>query len=85
MALNAAMRGQVKDAQSSFETTALQVALRKKMGVTAMKIFAQDAIVGQAPVAKLIRYSLSLTVAAALIGMPKPEHLEQNIQVAKAL
>ena len=40
MALNAAMRGQVKDAQPSFETVALPVALRKKMGVTAMKIFA---------------------------------------------
>ena len=49
-----------------------------------MKIFAQDAIVGQAPVDKLIRYSLSLPVAAAVIGMPKPEHVEQNVQVAKA-
>ena len=48
MALNAAMRSQVKDAQPSFETVALPVALRKKMGVTAMKIFAQDALVGQA-------------------------------------
>src|SRR5262249_54155098 len=77
-------RGQVAGAQSSFETTALPVALGKKMGVTAMKIFAQDAIVGQAPVEKLIRYSLSLPVAAAVIGMPKPQHLEQNAEVAKA-
>ena len=84
MALNAAMRGMVKGAESSFETTALPVALNKKMGVTAMKIFAQDAIVGQAPVDKLIRYSMSLPVAAAVIGMPKPEHVEQNVQVAKA-
>ena len=84
MALNAAMRGQVKGVKSSFETTALPVALHKKMGVTAMKIFAQDAIVGQAPVEKLIRYSMSLPVAAAVIGMPKPEFLEQNVQVAKA-
>src|SRR5947199_10230676 len=49
MALNAAMRGQVAGATSSFETTALPVALHKKMGVTAMKIFAQDALAGQAP------------------------------------
>jgi hypothetical protein len=35
--------------QPSFETVALPVALRKKMGVTAMKIFAQDVLVGQAP------------------------------------
>ncbi len=84
MALNAAMRGQVKGVKSSFETTALPVALQKKMGVTAMKIFAQDAIVGQAPAEKLIQYSMSLPVAAAVIGMPKPEYLESNVQVAKA-
>jgi len=84
MALNAAMRGQVKGATSSFEETALPVALRKKMGVTAMKIFAQDALVGQAPPEKLIQYSMTLPVAAAVIGMPKVEHIDQNIAAAKA-
>jgi predicted aldo/keto reductase-like oxidoreductase len=84
IALNAAMRGQVKGATSSFEATALPVALGKKMGVTAMKIFAQDALVGQAPPEKLIQYSMSLPVAAAVIGMPKPEHVEENVRVAKA-
>jgi len=84
MALNAAMRGMVNGATSSFETTALPVALGKKMGVTAMKIFAQDALVGQAPAGKLIQYTMSLPVAATVIGMPKPEHLEQNTQTAKA-
>src|SRR3954453_3309703 len=84
MALNAAMRGQVKGAELSFEATALPVALRKKMGVTAMKIFAQDALVGQAPPEKLIQYSMTLPVAAAVIGMPKAEHVERNIATAKA-
>jgi predicted aldo/keto reductase-like oxidoreductase len=84
MALNAAMRAQVKGATSSFEETALPVALKKKMGVTAMKIFAQDALVGQAPPEKLIQYSMTLPVAATVIGMPKPEHLEQNVAAAKA-
>jgi uncharacterized protein len=84
MALNAALRSQERGVTSSFETVALPVALGKKMGVTAMKIFAQDALVGAAPHEKLIQYSMSLPVAAAVIGMPKPEHLEQNIQVAKA-
>jgi len=84
MALNAAMRTQVKDSTGSFETTALPVALGKKMGVTALKILAQDAIVGQAPAEKLIQYSMSLPVAATVIGMPKPEHLEQNVATAKA-
>jgi uncharacterized protein len=84
MALNAAMRGQVKGATSSFETTALPVALKKKMGVTAMKIFAQDALVGQATPEKLIHYSMTLPVASTVIGMPKPEHVEQNVAAAKA-
>ena len=84
MALNAALRTQVRDSVSSFETTALPVALRKKMGVTAMKVFAQDALTGQAPPEKLIQYSMSLPVAATVIGMPKPEHLERNVEVAKA-
>src|SRR5207244_443555 len=84
MALNAALRGQVKGVTTSFETTALPVALRKKMGITAMKIFAQDALVGQASAEKLIHYSMSLPVTATVIGMPKPEFLEQNVQAAKA-
>jgi predicted aldo/keto reductase-like oxidoreductase len=83
MALNAAMRSQEKGAQPSFETIALPVALRKKMGVTAMKIFAADVLVGQAPPDQLIRYSMSLPVAATVIGMPKVEHIEQNVAVAK--
>jgi len=84
MALNAALRGQEKGATGSFEGTALPVALRKNMGITAMKIFAQDALVGQAAADKLIHYSMSLPVASAVIGMPKMEHIEQNIASAKA-
>jgi aryl-alcohol dehydrogenase-like predicted oxidoreductase len=84
MALNAALRGQVKGAEGSFESTALPVALRKQMGITAMKIFAQDALTGQAPPEKLIHYSMSLPVAATVIGMPKVEHIEHNVAAAKA-
>jgi predicted aldo/keto reductase-like oxidoreductase len=84
MALNAALRGQVKGAEGSFETGALPIALRKKMGITAMKIFGQDALVGHATPDKLIQYSMSLPVTATVIGMPKMEHIEQNVTVAKA-
>ena len=49
-----------------------------------MKIFAQDVLVGQAPHEKLIQYSMSLPVAATVIGMPKVEHIEANVAVAKA-
>ncbi len=84
MALNAAQVGESKGVPGSFETIALPVALKKKMGVTAMKIFSQDKIVGEAPPEKLIQYVLSLPVACAVIGMPKIEFLEANIATAKA-
>ncbi len=93
MALNAARQGRsagggaLKPGEvetENFEDVALPVALRKKMGVTAMKVFAQDVLIGKAPIEKLIRYSLSLPVAAAVCGMPKLEFLEENIRIAKA-
>jgi len=70
--------------EDSFETLALPVANRKKMGVTAMKVFAQEKIVGKAPTEQLIRYALSLPIAAAVIGMPKLDHIDENLRVAKA-
>ena len=89
MALNAAKVGNVfgKAAEgytSCFEDLALPVALGKKMGVTAMKIFAQERLNGKAPVEKLISYSMSLPVAATVIGMPELAHIEQNVQIAKS-
>jgi predicted aldo/keto reductase-like oxidoreductase len=91
MALNAARAGMAKGISAlgeshpdSFESLALPVANRKKMGVIAMKIFAQEGLNGKAPVEKLIRYALSLPVTAAVLGMPKLEYIEENIQVAKA-
>jgi predicted aldo/keto reductase-like oxidoreductase len=88
MALNAARVGPTKKFadpfEECFETIALPVALRKKMGVTAMKIFGQDVLVGAAPAEQLVRYVMSLPVATAVIGMPKPEHLEENVRLAKS-
>jgi aryl-alcohol dehydrogenase-like predicted oxidoreductase len=49
-----------------------------------MKIFAADVLVGQASPDKLIHYSMSLPVAATVIGMPKVEHIEHNVAAAKA-
>jgi len=93
MALNAAMvsmsEGQgpgykpERQPGASFEELVLPVALRKKMGVTAMKVFAQDKLTGQAPAEMLIRYAMSLPVAAAVIGMPQLEHLEANARLAQ--
>jgi hypothetical protein len=69
--------------RGNFETVALPVALRKKLGVIGMKVFGQDWLQGKAPAEKLVHYSMSLPVAGVVIGMPKPEHLEQNAALAR--
>lgn len=93
MALNAALVG-MKDGASkmeintavktSFESLALPVAVKKKMGVIAMKVYAQEGLLGQAPLEKLLYYSLSLPVSLAVVGMPKLEYIEENVRMAKA-
>ncbi|MGD0578624.1 MAG: aldo/keto reductase, partial [Bryobacteraceae bacterium] len=60
---------------SGFEAVAMPVALRKGMGLTAMKLFGQDKLVGQAAPEMLIRYSMTLPISAAVVGMPKLEFL----------
>ena len=70
--------------RTSFQQLALPVANRKKMGVVAMKVMAQDALIGQATPEKLLQYSLTLPVTAFVVGMPKLEHIDENIRLAKA-
>jgi uncharacterized protein len=70
--------------KTSFQQLALPVANRKKMGVIAMKVMAQDAFVGQATADKLMQYSLSLPVTAVVIGMPKFEQIDENVKLARA-
>ena len=94
MALNAARVGMKNGASSmvpnealktSFEDVALPVARARKMGVIAMKVFAQEALVGQAPPEKLLYYAMSLPgVTLAVAGMPKFELIDQNVALAKA-
>ncbi len=88
MALNAARIGMAADVKydspaTSFESLALPIAQRKNMGITAMKIFAQDKLTNKAATEKLIRYAMSLPVAAAVIGMPKLDFINQNVETAK--
>ena len=83
MALNAARIGQSEPQPVSFEATALPVANKKNLGVIAMKVFGQEKLNGKASVDELIRYSLSLPVSAAVVGMPKMDMLEKNVAVAK--
>ena len=68
---------------SGFEAVAMPVALKKKMGLTAMKVFAQEKLVGQAAPEMLLRYAMSLPVAATTVGMPELAHIDFNLAVAK--
>jgi hypothetical protein len=76
--------GQGMTGASGFEAVAMPVALKKKMGLTAMKIFAQEKLLGKATPEMLIRYAMSLPVAATTIGMPQLEHIDFNTSVAKS-
>jgi aryl-alcohol dehydrogenase-like predicted oxidoreductase len=71
-----------------FEELALPAATKKNLGVILMKVTAQEQLLGngagKADVDALIRYALSLPVATAVIGMPKPEFIEHNVKAARA-
>ncbi len=69
--------------EGGFEALALPVAKRKNLGIIAMKAFGQEQILGTAPIEKLLYYSMSLPVSTVSVGMPKLEHIEQNIQLAR--
>jgi uncharacterized protein len=71
----------------SFQDIALKVAVKKKMGVIAMKVTGQDALVGsgsaKAAASNLIRYALSHPVSVVTVGMPKLEYIRENTQLAR--
>ncbi len=75
--------GQGMTGASGFEAVAMPVALRKKMGLTAMKVFAQEKLLGKAAPEMLLRYAMTLPVAATTVGMPQLEHIDFNVNVAK--
>ena len=93
MALNSALIGMKNGGSAgmvpnpvvkeSFETIALPVANRKKMGIIAMKIFAQDKLAGQVPPDKLLGYVLSLPVTAAVLGWPEPRFIDSSVEIAR--
>jgi predicted aldo/keto reductase-like oxidoreductase len=68
----------------SFEELALPVAVKKNLGIIAMKVFGQDQLMGAAPVEKMVAYALSLPISLASIGMPKLEFIERNVELARA-
>jgi uncharacterized protein len=80
MALNASRNGR-------FEELALPAANAKNLGVIAMKVTGQEFLVGDGPgkadMSSLLRYSISLPVATAVVGMPRPEMLTHNVETAR--
>lgn len=81
MALNASRNGR-------FEELALPAANKKNLGIIAMKVTGQEFLVGEgagkADMNSLLRYSMSLPVTTAVVGMPKPEMLAHNIEIAQS-
>jgi aryl-alcohol dehydrogenase-like predicted oxidoreductase len=71
---------------NAFEEKALPAARAKNLGILLMKSTGQEQLLGPqgAPAAELLRYAWSLPVAAAVVGMPKPELLEANAAAARA-
>jgi len=80
MALNASRNGR-------FEEVALPKANAKNLGVIAMKVTGQEFLVGdgagRADMNALLRYSMSLPVTTAVVGMPRPEMLAHNVEIAR--
>ncbi len=81
MALNASRNGR-------FEELALPAANKKNLGVIAMKVTGQEFLLGggagKADITSLLRYSMSLPVTTAVVGMPHLEMLEHNTDVARS-
>jgi len=95
MALNAALQGRSTEGknlpptpENSFERIALPVANRKNLGVIAMKVTAQEGLLGdgqgKSTIEPLLRYSLSLPVSVAVVGMPQLDYIRENTQLARA-
>src|SRR5579864_948791 len=80
MALNASRNGR-------FEELALPAANRKHLGIIAMKVTGQEYLLGtgegKTGIDSLLRYSMSLPVTTAVIGMPKPEFIDHNTELAR--
>jgi uncharacterized protein len=81
MALNASRNGR-------FEELALPEAKKKNLGIIAMKVTGQEFLLGsgsgKTDMKSLLRYSMSLPVTTAVVGMPHLEMLDHNIEVARS-
>jgi len=86
--LNAVQMAMNPSRALQFEELALPAARKKRLGIICMKVAAQDKLLGGAPgtaaMASLIRYAWSLPVSTAVVGMPKPEFIKENLAAARS-
>ena len=70
-----------------FEDIALPAALRKNMGVVAIKATGQDRLLEKAPgkgrIEELLRYVWNLPVVSIVLGMPSLKMIKQDIELAR--
>jgi len=73
---------------ASFQDVALPVAVRKNLGVIAMKVTAQEGLIGagesKAAAHTLLRYALSLPVSVATVGMPQLDFIRANARFVRS-
>lgn len=92
MALNAAQQGhyegETSDPGHSFESIAMPAALKKGIGVLAMKVTARNQLMNDKPELSrgrdLIRYALSLPISLAVVGMSQHGHVRANSELARS-
>ena len=93
MALNAALQGmrsgegkmRINPAMTtSFEKTALPVAVEKGLGIVAMKVFGQEDIIGPIlPGEYSCATPFRCRFPFATVGVPKHEYLHANVKTAR--
>ncbi len=65
-----------------FITRFVPFARKQGCGIIAMKVFAEGRLVGKLNLEKLLLYALNQPIDTAIIGMGKPEHVEENFRYA---
>jgi aryl-alcohol dehydrogenase-like predicted oxidoreductase len=68
---------------SGNEDKFIQLALKRDMGIIAMKIMGQNALIGNVSGDDLLRYALSLPITIANVGMDGFEPLDSCVSVGK--
>jgi aryl-alcohol dehydrogenase-like predicted oxidoreductase len=71
-------------AQKSFERTVLPIAVRKRMGVIAMKVYGAGKILKEKALKEkeCLEYVLSLPASTAILGCSEPAQAERNAAIA---